>query len=138
MTDNSVLYTAVYADVDGALADLKDLEQLHKDEVIGKYDAAVIDKQNGEPHIVKRVDRPAVRVIPEWFGKGALPRSELHDAGQQLGPGEAGLIAVGEPTLAQGFEKAVKRADRMVKHDLDTSVDELAQEMTEAVKPAKQ
>lgn len=27
--------------------------------MIGKYDAAVIDRQDGKPHIVRRVDTPA-------------------------------------------------------------------------------
>jgi hypothetical protein len=49
-----------------------------------KYDAAVADRKDGEPHIVKRVDRPAVRVIPEWLGAGTLARRELHDAARAL------------------------------------------------------
>ena len=65
-----VVYAAAYETVDAALADLDAIEQLHKDEVIGQYDAAVIDQENGKPHVVKRMDRPHVRVIPEWFGAG--------------------------------------------------------------------
>jgi hypothetical protein len=38
-----VVYAASYETVDAALADLDAIEQLHKDEVIGQYDAAVID-----------------------------------------------------------------------------------------------
>jgi hypothetical protein len=67
--------------------------------MIGSYDAAVIDKENGKPHIVKRMDRPHTRVIPELFGGGTLPRKELHDAAEQLTANQAGLIAVGEPTI---------------------------------------
>jgi hypothetical protein len=33
-------------------AHLDAIEQLHKDEMIGSYDAAVIDKENGEPRTV--------------------------------------------------------------------------------------
>ena len=51
--------------------------------MIGRYDAAVVDRKDGEPHIVKRVDRPAVRVIPEWLGSGTLARRELHDAARR-------------------------------------------------------
>jgi uncharacterized membrane protein len=69
-----VLYTAAYNSVSDALADLNAVEQLHKDDVIGQHDAAVIDKQDGKPHIAKRMDRPGVRVIPEWFGGGTLPQ----------------------------------------------------------------
>jgi hypothetical protein len=48
------------------------------------------------------MDRPHIRVIPEWFGGGALPRKELHEAADQLTSNQAGLIAVGEPTIEKG------------------------------------
>ena len=132
-SESAVLYTAVYGDVDAALADLAAFEQLHKAQVIGKYDAAVVDSKDGEPHVVKRVDRPAVRVIPEWLGSGTLARRELHDAARALDPGEAALIVVGEPTLAKGFERAVTRAAKMAQRELNAAADELARDLTEAV-----
>ncbi len=133
-SESAVLYTAVYGDVDAALADLAAFEQLHKAQVIGKYDAAVVDVKDGEPHIAKRVDRPAVRVIPEWLGSGTLARRELHDAARALDPGEAALIVVGEPTLAKGFERAVTRAAKMAQRELNAAADELARDLTEAVR----
>ncbi len=133
-SEHTVLYTAVYNDIDAALADLGALEQLHKAERIGSYDAAVVDKKDGEPHVVKRVDRPAVRVIPEWLGSGTLARRELHDAARALEPGEAALIVVGEPTLESGFKKAVTRAAKTAKRELNAATDELAKDLTEAVK----
>ena len=87
-----LVYAAAYETVDAALADLDAIEQAHKDEVIGQYDAAVIDKQDGKPHVVKRMDRPHIRVIPEWFGGGTLPRKELHEAAEQLTASQAGLF----------------------------------------------
>ncbi len=132
-SETAVLYTAVYNDVDRALADLGALQQLHKAELIGNYDAAVIDKKDGEPHVVKRVDRPAVRVIPQWLGAGTLARRELHDAARALDPGEAALIVVGEPTLERGFKKAVTGAAKTVKRELNAATDELAKDLTEAV-----
>ena len=72
---NLVLYTAEYDDVTAALADLDAIERLHDDEMIGSYDAAVIDKQNGKPHIAKRIDRPLIRAVPEALGHGELPGS---------------------------------------------------------------
>jgi hypothetical protein len=57
--------------------DLDGIERLHKDEMIGPYDAAVIDKQNAKPHVVKRMDRPHIRVIPEWFGGGTCRVEEV-------------------------------------------------------------
>jgi len=132
--ENAVLFTAVYDDIVDARSDLDAFEELHKAEVIGKYDAAIIDQEDGKPHIVKRVDHPAIRVIPEWFGSGVLPRSELHDAAQQLGPGQSALIVVGEPTLDKAFDRAVVRAARTVKHDLDAAIDELEKEVLNAGK----
>ena len=137
MADNCVLYTAVYDERDAALADLDALEQLHKSELVGKYDAAVIDKENGKPHIVKRVDRPAIRVIPEWLGAGTLPRRDLHDAAESLASTEAALIVVGEPTLEEGLEKAVTRAAKTAKKDLNVATDELSRELTEALKSSE-
>lgn len=133
-SDPAVLYVAVYGHLDSAKADLDALEQLRKADVIGKYDAAIIDQEDGKPHVVKRADHPGYRVIPEWFGKGTLTRSELHEAAEALEPGECALIVVGEPTLEQGFEKAVTRANKTVKQDLNATADELEKELLEAVK----
>jgi hypothetical protein len=129
-----VLYTAAYDSVSAALTDLDAVEQLHKDAMIGRYDAAVIDKENGKPHIVKRMDRPAVRVIPEWFGGGTLPRKELHEAAQELTASQAGLIAVGEPTIEEAVDKALAGAARVVKRTVDATTDEIASELQEALK----
>jgi uncharacterized membrane protein len=128
------LYTAVYDDVTTALADLDDLEQLHKDEMIGTYDAAVIDKEEGRPHIVKRMDRPGVRVIPEALGFGTLRRKELKDAAEELTSDQAGLIVVGEPTIEKGFDKAITGTARIVKRSVDATTDEIASELQEALK----
>jgi len=132
MADNSVGYVAVYDDVDSALADLDALGSLHDDELIGKYDAAVIDQEGGKPHIVKRVDRPRIDVLPELVGTGALPRGELRDAAKELDAGEAALIVVGEPTLDKAFTKAVTRADKVMKDSFDSSADDLAATLLKA------
>ena len=129
-----LLYTAAYETVTAALADLDAIEQLHKDELIGKYDAAVIDKENGKPHIVKRMDRSRMRVIPEWFGGGTLPRKELHDAAEELTANQAGLIAVGEPTIEKGLDKAFTGAAKVVKRSVEATTDEITSELQEALK----
>jgi hypothetical protein len=128
------LYTAVYESVPPALADLDAIEELHKDEMIGKFDAAVIDQEDGKPHIVKRVDRPRVRIVPELFGGGALPRKELKEAAMELTSDEAGLIMIGEPTIEKGFDKAVTGAAKVVKRSLDATTDEISSELKEAFK----
>ena len=72
-----IVYAAAYETVEAALADLDAIEQLHKDEMIGQYDAAVIDQEHGKPHVVKRMDRPHIRVIPEWFVREILQLHEI-------------------------------------------------------------
>jgi uncharacterized membrane protein len=129
-----VVYAAAYETVEAALADLDDIEQLHKDEMIGQYDAAVIDKENGKPHVVKRMDRPHIRVIPEWFGGGTLPRRELHEAAEQLTASQAGLIVVGEPTIEKGLDKALTQAARVVKRTVEATADQITSELQEALK----
>ena len=120
-----VVYAAAYQTAEAALANLDAIEQLHKDEMIGQYDAAVIGKENGKPHVVKRMDRPRMRVIPEWFGGGTLPRKELHEVAEQLTANQAGLIAVGEPTIENGLDKAFAKAAKVVKRDIQDQLDAL-------------
>ena len=129
-----VIYAAAYEAVDAALADLDAIEQLHKDEMIGQYDAAVIDQEDGRPHVVKRMDRPHIRVIPEWFGGGTLPRKELHEAAEQLTASQAGLIAVGEPTIEQGLDRALTKASKVIKRTVEATTDEITSELQEALK----
>jgi hypothetical protein len=129
-----VVYAAAYESVDAALADLDAIEQAHKDELIGHYDAAVIDQENGKPHVVKRMDRPHIRVIPEWFGGGTLPRKELHEAAEQLTANQAGLIAVGEPTIEQALDKALTRSAKVVKRTVEATTDQITSELQEALK----
>ena len=131
---NMLLFTAVYDDVSTALSDLSAVEQLHEDELVGKFDAAVIDQEDGRPHIAKRLDRPRIRAIPEAFGGGALPRKELQDAARELTGSQAGLIVVGEPTVEQGLDKAIAGAARVVKRSVDASTDQIASELQEALK----
>ena len=136
MTDQkpTMVYAATYDSVSAAETDLDAIAQLHRDEMIGWFDAAVIDKQDGKPHIAKRMDRPGVRVIPEWFGGGTLPRKELREAAQELTASEAGLIAVGEPTIEKALDTALTNADKVVKRTVNATTDEISSELQEALK----
>jgi hypothetical protein len=129
-----VLFAAAYENVSDALAALDDIEQLHKDKLVGDYDAAVVDKQNGKPHIAKRMDRPRTRVIPEQLGSGTLPRRELKEAAQALTADQAGLIAVGEPTIEKAVDKALMNASKVVKRQMNAETDEITSELQEALK----
>ena len=129
-----MLYAASYDSVSAALADLGAIEQLHKDELIGSYDAAVIANEDGKPRIVKRMDRPRIRVIPEVFGGGTLPRKELKDAAAELTANQAGLVAAGEPTIEKAVDNALTGAANDVKQTVDATTDEIASELQEALK----
>lgn len=129
-----LVYAAIYGSVAAAETDLDAIEALHKDKVIGSFDAAIIDQENGKPHVAKRVDRPGVRIIPEWFGGGTLPRKELHELAEQLTASQAGLIAVGEPTIEKALDQALASADKVVKKTVDATTDEIASELQEALK----
>ena len=131
-----VIYAALYGTVEAALADLDAIEQLHKDRLIGQYDAAVIDQGNGKPHVVKRKDRPQVRVIPEWFGGGALPHKELHEAADELWANQAALIAAGEPTIEKGLDKAFTGAAKLVKRAVEATPGEITSTWQQALKEA--
>ncbi len=135
MADEVDVYTAVYPSAEMAVADLGTIEQLHTDKFVGAFDAAVVDKENGKPHIVKRMDRPRVRVIPEVFGGGRLPRKELKDAASELISSDAGLIVVGDPTIEKGIDEALKGAAKVVKHSMNATTDEIASELQEALSP---
>jgi uncharacterized membrane protein len=128
------MYAASYDSVSAAMDALEAIGELHKDAMIGSFDAAVIDKKDGKPHIAKRMDRPRMHLIPEQFGGGKLPRKELKEAAEQLTVNQAGLIAVGEPTIEKGIGKALGTAGKVVKRDLDATTDEITSELQEALK----
>ncbi len=128
-----VVYAASYPTVAAAQAVLDTIEHLHKDEGVGKYDAAVIDKENGKPHVVKRLDRPHARVIPEWFGRGNLPRKELDEAAEELVADQAGLIVIGEATIEPALDN-VFTGTKVVKREMEASMDQITRELQEAFK----
>ena len=132
--DFVVVYAATYPTVAAARAVLDTIQHLHKDEVLGTYDAAVVDKENGKPHVVKRMDRPHVRVIPEWFGGGALPRKELHEAAEALLADQAGLIVVGEASIEPAIDKALSGTAKIVKREMTATIDQITSELQEAFK----
>jgi uncharacterized membrane protein len=131
MVHNNALFIAVYDDVSMALADLDAFRDLHRKEIIGHYDAAVVENKDGKPHIAKRVDRPLVRIIPELLGSGALPSIELKEAARKLTSGHAGLIVIGAATLEKAFDQAVSRAATTVKRTMDAATDQLTYELIE-------
>jgi hypothetical protein len=129
-----VVYAASYPTVAAARAVLDTIGHLPKDEVIGKYDAAVVNKENGKPHVVERMDEPRIRVIPEWFGGGALTRKELNEAAEELLAAQAGLVVVGEASIEPALDKALSGTAKVVKREMQASIDQITSELQEAFK----
>jgi hypothetical protein len=129
-----VVYAAAYPTVAAARAVLDTIEHLHRSEVDGTYDAAVIDKEGGKPHVVKRLDHPHTRVIPEWFGGGALTRKELDEAAKELAADEAGLIVIGEATIEPALDKVFTGNAKVVKREIAATIDQITSELQEAFK----
>ena len=75
-----------------------------------------------------------MRVIPEWSGGGTLPRKELKQAAAELTAGQAGLHAVGEPTIEKALDQALATVGKVVKRAVDASADEITSELQEALK----
>jgi hypothetical protein len=131
--NREVVYVAAFENVVQALQILDAIERLTPDELTGWCDAAVVDKFNGKTRIVKRVDRPGVRVIPEELGSGTLPRQDLKEAAGHLVAVEAGLIAIGEPAVEEVLGSTIFGAVRIHKLFVDASPEELADELREAL-----
>jgi hypothetical protein len=133
--DQLDVYAASFSSVTDAEKALDTIQQLYKQGAVGTLDAAVIDKRNGKPHVVKRLDQPRIRVIPEWFGGGALPRKELHEAAEKLTADQAGLLVVsGEPAIEKALDKALAGTAKVTKHKIDATIDQITSELQEALK----
>lgn len=63
-----------------------------------------------------------------------LPRKELHEATEQLTANQAGLIAVGEPTIEKGLDRAFAKAAKVVKRTVEATTDQITSELQEAHK----
>ena len=126
-----VVYAAAYPTVAAAEVELDTVGH----HVVGAdYDAAVIDQENGKPHVVKRMDRPLTHIIPEWFGGGPLNRKELNDAAEELVADEAGLIVVGEATIEPALDKVFTGNAKVVKREIGATIDQITSELQEAFK----
>ena len=166
MADRPVfLYAAVYQDIGDAEGDYEAVFDLHAAGVIGTFDSAVIEKQDGKVHVHK-TEKPtqhgawtgiAVGAVagilfpPSIIGSAVvggaagavighlwrgLSRSDLKDLGEALDEGSAAVIVVGESKIDEQLEKATKRASRILQKQVDADADELKREIKEAEKQA--
>jgi len=63
-----------------------------------------------------------------------MPRKEFHETAEQLTADQAGLIAVGEPTIERGLDKAPTKAAKVVNRTVEATTDEITSKLQEALK----
>lgn len=155
------LYAAIYEEIADAEADFKAVLDLHAGGLVGTFDAAVIEKEDGKVHVHK-TEKPtqhgawtgiAVGAVagilfpPSIIGSAivggaaggvighlwkGMSRGDLKDLGEGLDEGAAALIVVGESRVGEQVEKATKRAVKVIEKEIDAEADELKRELEEA------
>ena len=119
MSDNPVfLYAGEYESVEDAKADLEALKELHREHVVGTYDAAVVAKnEEGKVEIVDKIEKPTQH--GGWAGLAVGAAIGLiFPPGILLG----GLVGAGAGALIGHLEGGMSREDvREVGEMLDNS-----------------
>lgn len=146
---STFVYVATYPDVATAREDYREVKGLHASGLVGSYDAAVVTKDDkGRVHenkdetatrhgawwgiaaggAIGLIFPPAVLgaaavggvvgAVTGHMSKG-MSRSRAKELGDFIGPGEAGLIVVGESKVEEAIEKAVTRAVKETAEQLD-------------------
>lgn len=157
--ENLHLYAATYGTEDDARFDLETFQEVVDLGVVGKYDTALLSKDDkGKVH-VKKQGTPAGNgawkgtlagglvglLFPPTIiagavaggvggaiaGKlwGGMSRSDLKELGQVLEVGEWGLVIVGESVLDKYVEKALNRAAKKVSKAVTADHKELEKEL---------
>jgi hypothetical protein len=132
-----MLYVGAYDSAFHALKDIDALEQLHAHNVVGAYDAAVVDMAHGRPRIVRSDDHPRIRAIPERLGSWPLPRSALKEAAKLLSGHDAALVVLGDPATADGLQRAMTHAAGVAQHDFDDTPDVIGTTLIDAFESSR-
>ena len=108
MSDNPVfLYVGEYDSVEDAKADLEDLKELHREHVVGTYDAAVITKnEEGKVKIVDKIEKPTQH--GGWAGLAVGAALGLIFPPSIL---VSGLVGAGAGALIGHLEGGMSRSD---------------------------
>lgn len=162
MTDVFV-YIGTYDSVADATADYEELKELHREDLVGTYDVAVISKgDDGKVHVSKH-EKPtqhgawtglvvgAIAGIifpPSIIASGAvgavagglighfwrgMSRSDMKDLGEVLDDGSASLVIVGESKLDEAVKHALKRAVKTYEKQVDADAKELRTDLDRVI-----
>jgi uncharacterized membrane protein len=108
MSDNPVfLYAGEYDSVDDAKADLETLKEMHREHVVGTYDAAVVTKnEDGKVDIVDKIEKPTQH--GGWAGMAVgAAMGLIFPPGILVG----GLLGAGAGALIGHLEGGMSRDD---------------------------
>ena len=168
MADEPVfLYLATYASEADAQADFEAVKALHKDHMIGTYDAAVVTKDaHGNVHVSKH-EKPTQHAAWTGLAAGAvigiifppsllvgaaagglagglmghfwkgLSRKDVKELGELLDDGEAALLIVSEAALQSYIDEALTRARTRSTREVDMESKVLRDALAEAAKDVK-
>jgi uncharacterized membrane protein len=168
MADEPVfLYLATYTSEADAQADFEAVKALHKDHMIGTYDAAVVTKdEHGGVHVSKH-EKPTQHAAWTGLAAGAvvgiifppsllvsaaagglagglighfrngLSRKDVKELGELLDDGEAALLIVSEAALQSYIDEALTRARTRSTREVDMESKVLREALAEATNDAK-
>jgi uncharacterized membrane protein len=156
------LYIAAYEREADARADYDVLRDLHKDGVIGTYDAAIVTRDaNGKIHVHKH-EKPTQHGAWTGLGVGALvgilfppaiigtavvggaagglighlwhglSRTDVKDLGEALDAGEAALVVVGRDNLQKKLDHELKRSVKRIEKQIDSDAKAFEKELEAA------
>ncbi len=165
--DAVFLFIATYDSPESATEDYEAIKLLHKDKVIGTYDAAIVTKgENGKVH-VKKHEKPtqhgawggvaAGAVLGLLFPPGILigaaaggliggaighfwrgmSRKDVLELGEFIDDGQAALIVVAESKIQAEIDKAIKKADKRITRQIEMDRKAFEKEIKEAAKAAE-
>ena len=162
-SDGTFILVATYPDEQAAREDYEVVKEAHAEGLVGSYDAAVVTKDvTGKVHENKDETSTrhgawwgiaagaAVGVLfpPSILGAAAvggviggvgghlargMSRSQAKELGDFIGPGEAGLLVVGESKVEQVLAKSIKRAEKQTARELDIDPKDVDRVMEQAI-----
>ena len=153
--DGVFLFIATYPDEATAQADYDVVKALHSADAIGRFDAAVVTKDDkGKVHVAK--DETSTRK-GAWWGVaagatlgllfppsligsaaalgaaggvaghlwGGLSRSDVKELGEVIDEGQAALLVIGDLTISEAVEKAELRAIKQLRKEVKVQAKEI-------------
>ena len=165
MADEPVyLYLATYDTAEAAREDFEVVKQLHRDHVLGTYDAAVVTKSDKGWVHVEKYEKPTQHAAWTGVAVGAalgilfppsvpltaaaggvvgglighfwkgMSRKQVKELGDLLDEGQAALLIIGESALKSYVDEALTRARRHTALEVEMESDVLKQALAEAAK----